>query len=134
MNRNRLYLLLLLFSLAGYGWLAWNFFQITPSAFTPCPFKTITGMPCPSCGTTRAILLLSQGQLTESLWLNPLGIIIGSLMVILPIWLLYDIVTKKDTLYKSYRNFENTIRLRRVAIVLILLILTNWIWNIQKGL
>lgn len=135
MARNRLYLLLTLVITAGYVWVIWSYsYSTCNSDFTPCIFKNTTGIACPSCGTTRAMLLLSQGQLTESLRLNPLGTIMGSLMVILPVWLLYDVVTKKDTLYKSYRNFENTIRLRRVAIVLILLILTNWIWNIQKGL
>lgn len=58
----------------------------------------------------------------------------GSLMVIVPVWLLYDVISKKDTLYSNYRKFENTIKIRWVAIVLILLILANWIWNIQKGL
>lgn len=55
-------------------------------------------------------------------------------MVIVPVWLLYDVISKKDTLYSNYRKFENTIKIRWVAIVLILLILANWIWNIQKGL
>ena len=134
MSRNRLYLLLLLFILGGYGWLAWNSLQNLQSTFTPCPIKNITGIPCPSCGTTRSILLLSQGRPMESLLLNPLGIIMGSLMVIVPVWLLYDLVTNKDTLYRNYQKFENTVKIRWVAIVLILLILANWIWNIQKGL
>ena len=72
--------------------------------------------------------------MTEALLLNPLGIIMGSLMVILPVWLLYDLVTRKDTLYGNYQKFENTVRIRWVAIVLMLLIMANWIWNIQKGL
>lgn len=135
MTRNRLYLLLAFAISAGYVWAIWSYnHSACNSDFTPCIFKNTTGIACPSCGTTRSILLLSQGKVAESLLLNPLGIIMSSLMVIMPGWLLYDTITKKDTLYKIFRNFEHTIRIRWVAIVLTLLILANWIWNIEKGL
>ena len=58
----------------------------------------------------------------------------GILMLILPFWVIYDVLAKKDTLYLNYRKFENTVRMRWVAIVLAILIISNWIWNIQKGL
>lgn len=38
----------------------------------PCPFRSLTGVPCPTCGTTRALLALSQGQLGKALALNPM--------------------------------------------------------------
>jgi hypothetical protein len=37
-----------------------------------CAFKSITGLPCPTCGATRAFLALVQGGWRESLALNPL--------------------------------------------------------------
>jgi hypothetical protein len=37
-----------------------------------CPFKSFTGLPCVTCGATRALLALAQGAWRESLALHPL--------------------------------------------------------------
>lgn len=41
-----------------------------------CPFRVITGMPCPGCGTTRAVFELGSGRPITSLLLNPLGVFV----------------------------------------------------------
>ncbi|HVC19161.1 MAG TPA: DUF2752 domain-containing protein [Vicinamibacterales bacterium] len=48
------------------AWLHW--FGLPPIA---CPFHAATGLPCPTCGVTRAFAALLQGRLGASLWLNP---------------------------------------------------------------
>jgi len=42
--------------------------EIMPS----CPFRAITGIPCPSCGITRSLVHLAHGDISGSLFLNPL--------------------------------------------------------------
>lgn len=37
-----------------------------------CPFHALTGLPCPTCGGTRALLALFQLDLPAALALNPL--------------------------------------------------------------
>jgi hypothetical protein len=37
-----------------------------------CAFRTLTGLPCPTCGATRAVVALSRGAIGESFALNPL--------------------------------------------------------------
>ena len=37
-----------------------------------CPFRQITGWPCPTCGATRALAALAQGRLAAALSFNPL--------------------------------------------------------------
>jgi hypothetical protein len=37
-----------------------------------CVFKRIAGMPCPTCGSTRAVLHLSHGEIIAALAVNPL--------------------------------------------------------------
>jgi len=66
--------------------------------------------------------------------MNPFGIIVAILMVIAPIWILFDIITKKDTFYFWYKKTEEIIQIKWIAITLIILVLLNWIWNIYKGL
>jgi hypothetical protein len=47
---------------------------------------------------------------------------------------LMDIVLKRDTFFKAYKKAEVTIRKPWLAMILIILVLLNWIWNIYKHL
>lgn len=38
----------------------------------PCPTKMITGIPCPSCGISRALGSLARGKIAESFQWHPL--------------------------------------------------------------
>lgn len=37
-----------------------------------CPFRAVTGIACPTCGGTRALLAAARGELVAALRLNPL--------------------------------------------------------------
>jgi len=37
-----------------------------------CPFNELTGIPCPTCGATRSVIHLAQGDLLSSIAVNPL--------------------------------------------------------------
>jgi hypothetical protein len=57
----------------------------------PCVWHRVTGLPCPGCGATRAVLSLLYGRFSAALAFNPLaaGCAIGflALGVVAPIWL-----------------------------------------------
>jgi hypothetical protein len=38
-----------------------------------CPFRRLTGLPCPTCGLTRSWVALLHGRLGESVSLHPFG-------------------------------------------------------------
>lgn len=134
MTRNKLYSLLLIACLAGFIYLFYSIHTMQSQTFRVCLIKNVTGYPCPSCGTTRAVTLLLDGKITESLLLNPFGILIAIIMTIFPLWILADIFLKKETFYSWYKKTEAIIRKPWLASVLILLVLLNWIWNIYKHL
>ena len=135
MTRNRLYLLFFVALLAGYTYLAWALNQQHEhSTFTPCVFKNATGIACPSCGSTRSVLLLTHGDLKSAFMLNPFGFIIATIMLAGPFWILYDVISKKNTLHGAYQKFEQALKTKWIAAILILLVVANWIWNINKGL
>ena len=53
---------------------------------TPCLFRNATGLPCPTCGSTRAALAVADGRLLDAVMLNPLmtvGILVGVLWLAL---------------------------------------------------
>jgi hypothetical protein len=60
------------------------------SIIPSCVFKGITGFPCPTCGTTRSMLSLSQGDIATALAMNPL-IALGLVGAVLSF--LYSIIT-----------------------------------------
>ncbi len=135
MTKNRLYLLLIFGLTAGYGWLAWSLWHYnTHNDFTPCLFKNVTGIACPSCGSTRSLIEICRGNIIDAFFINPLGFIVAGILFIFPFWLLYDFILSKESLYNSYIKFEKTLKIKWVAIILITLILANWAWNILKGL
>ena len=41
-----------------------------------CPLRTLTGVPCPLCGMTRAVVAAMHGHLLESLRFNPAGVLV----------------------------------------------------------
>lgn len=136
-SRNKLYALVLLACVGGYVWLFYNFFivrKIVDNDFGICIFKEVTNIPCPSCGTTRSIVSLLHGDFVNTLFWNPLGIIVLLIMIISPIWIIFDLIIKQNTFHKFYRHFETVLRQKKYAIPLIGLIISNWIWNIYKGL
>ena len=134
MTKNKLYSLLLIACLAGFIYLFYNIHTLQSQTFRVCIIKNVTDYPCPSCGTTRAVTLLLKGKFIESLVLNPIGIVVAIIMIIFPIWILIDIIYKKETFYFWYKKAEGTIRKPWLASILIVLVLLNWIWNIYKHL
>lgn len=137
MNKNKLYLFLLFACFVGYSWLLFSLqheHEIQNQEFTVCLFKKVTTVPCPSCGTTRSVMQLSHGNFLSAILINPFGIIVGLIMIIAPVWISYDFIQKKETFYTTYLKIETILRKRNVAIVLIILVIANWIWNIKKNL
>ena len=41
---------------------------------TLCPFRLVTGLPCPGCGSTRAVGAFAAGDFSAAMALNPFGV------------------------------------------------------------
>ncbi len=136
MSRNRLYIFLLTACIAGYSWLAYSYFRSDPlhADTGVCFFRHFTGIPCPSCGSTRAVLSFLHGDLMNSLAWNPFGIVLILIMSVLPLWIIYDVVSQESSLHRFYNHAELFLNRKPVAIPLIIIVLINWAWNVLKGL
>ena len=137
MSRSRLYSIVLLACTGGSIWLwiqsSGNLLSQSGET-SPCLIKTLTGVPCPSCGTTRSVFELLDGHLISSLQWNPMGIMVLAIMVISPLWILVDLLFKKESFLRYYSRVENQLKSKWIAIPAIGLVVVNWIWNICKGL
>jgi uncharacterized membrane protein AbrB (regulator of aidB expression) len=55
-----------------------------------CPLRAATGIPCPLCGMTRAVVAAVHGHVGTSLAFNPAGIVVLALALVAllrPQWL-----------------------------------------------
>ncbi|WP_368482849.1 hypothetical protein [Flavobacterium glycines] len=80
------------------------------------------------------MLSLIKGNFTEAFFINPLGYIILTIMILAPIWIIYDVNSNRSTFFKFYQNTESFLRKPKYAIPLIFIVIINWIWNITKEL
>jgi hypothetical protein len=67
---------------------AWPLLPFHPAV--ACPLRAATGVPCPFCGMTRAVVAAVHGHVATSLAFNPAGIVVLVLAVVAivrPAWL-----------------------------------------------
>ncbi len=95
-----------------------------------CPFKMITGIPCPGCGGQRALFAILHGNIAEAVYINPLSVAVICFAIIAPIWLFADCYRSTNSLNSVMKGKWSLPTSALVAIVVI----ANWIWNIYKGL
>lgn len=132
----RIYIFLVAALIAGAAWL---FFQYdkdgmaTPEG-TACLISRVSGHPCPSCGTTRSAVAILHGDFQKGIMTNPTGLLVLIMMTVLSILLSIDLLSRKKTIPAAYRKAEGIIRNRYVSVLIIVLVLSNWCWNIIKGL
>ena len=96
------------------------------SLWPACVFRAMTGVACPGCGSTRAILALGNGHVVEAVQLNPLftAAVVGFVVLglLAPWWTLaagrLPVVTRVGV----------GPRLAAVAVVAL-----NWGWIILRG-
>jgi len=84
---------------------------------------------------TRAIISLMHGNFRESLFVNPFGTLLALALVIVPWWILIDVVRKNESFYRVYGNMESLfIRKRWLSYSAVAIVMLNWFWNMTKGL
>ncbi len=133
MNPSRkFYIIASLIAASGLIWIAWHFFFFSNpvSGIHFCIFRNMWSIPCPSCGSTRSILSLLEGNVISALSYNPMGMIAGLTLPLLSAWLIIDFISGKCSLFHSWKMAERLLRKKSVAMTFIILVLSNWIWVI----
>ena len=79
-----------------------------------CPFKLITGFPCPGCGITKAIIFFYEGALLKSLSYHVLG-------PVLPIACVFAIMVLSTELVTQKNYFSSILYSKKLAYILAVL-------------
>lgn len=126
----RVYGTIWLIAIAGIAWLL----LVPEFPVHTCIFKQATGLPCPSCGSTRSVQALLHGHWLQIFRYNPLGIITFIMVMAGAIWSVADVFRGSQSLYLNIQQWLAFIRQPLVAWCLVLILLANWAWNIAKHL
>jgi hypothetical protein len=95
---------------------------------TLCVFKGLTGVPCPSCGSTRALARLAALDLAAAFALNPLA---TAVTVLVGLWAAADLALLPRGLALSARVSPGLALALRGAVLA--LALANWAWLVAAG-
>ena len=88
----------LLLPLAAFDWVT------APGALVLCPLRAVTGVPCPSCGLTRALAHLERGHWAEAVRFHPFAPLVFLLLLALSVMLLFELVTGKTIIGNPLKN------------------------------
>jgi hypothetical protein len=61
-----------------------------------CPFKMLTGFPCPGCGITKSLVYFYEGDLNKSLYYHILGPFVVLFCIVTIFVLSAELITKKE--------------------------------------
>jgi hypothetical protein len=69
-----------------------------------CPFKMLTGFPCPGCGITKSMVYCYEGDILKSLYYHILGPFVIAFCVTTIVVLSTELITQKDYCTKLLYN------------------------------
>lgn len=88
----------LLLPLLAFDWVT------APDSLVLCPLRAVTGIPCPSCGLTRAFAHLGRGHWPEALKFHPFSPLLFILALALVVLLLLELATGKAFIANPLRS------------------------------
>jgi len=66
-------------AIGGASFLVARFLPVLQLGY-PCPLQAAAGIPCATCGMTRAFVSLARGDLSRALAASPLGALLAALL------------------------------------------------------
>ncbi|MFQ5744104.1 MAG: DUF2752 domain-containing protein [Acidobacteriota bacterium] len=107
--------------------LAWTYPLWSQTVSLACPMRSLTGVPCPTCGGTRAVVAAARGDWKLALGFNPLiGMAGVGLLVYVP-WAAAVVVG-------DWRRPRWSVFSRRLGAGLLLaVIVANWLYLVTVG-
>jgi len=95
-----------------------------------CPFHSVTGIPCLTCGMTRAFRHVIHGQFTEAFGLNPLGSV---LCILTLFYVFYALALVIFRLPRPRVRLESRAARWTLRLGLPLILLVNWVYLYCHG-
>lgn len=97
------------------------------SAEPVCFWHRLTGLPCPTCGTTRALRALFDGHIADAFRLQPLAMGAGALLLGLSAFDAFGVIVFRRVVRVALSTRERRL-LFGLALAAVLL---NWIYLVR---
>jgi len=91
-----------------------------------CLFRSMTGLPCPTCGSTRAVLALARLDLAGAVVLNPLAA--AAAIVFVAGGLIAAIAALAGRPLREPQRYPPAARIALLAAVA-----ANWVWLLEAA-
>jgi len=104
--------ILTLLYIIGVAWLLLN--VIWPTNVVVCPIRSVTGMPCPACGTTRGLLHLLHGEAWQAVVSNPNVLIVAPAALVFTFALVGGWLCRKPFTQQIYAQVQRVLSRKRV--------------------
>lgn len=127
MSAIRFYALGITGCIASWTWIAMSINQCEQGIWKGCLIKHFLHIPCPACGSTRAIIAIIDGHIQEALALNPLGFVLLALLILLTVGIPYDYLRRQRNLYHLFTWADTCLHRKSVFIPTMSIILLNWL-------
>ncbi|MBN1522677.1 MAG: DUF2752 domain-containing protein [Candidatus Aureabacteria bacterium] len=95
-----------------------------------CPFKSLTGYPCATCGFTRSVLYIFSGNLFHGFLVNPLAFFLFFFSVFLFLINLFFVLTGSHRYFLWPWKTKPEI----AALWLLFILLITWIYKLSMAL
>ena len=119
----------LLAGLAAVALLLARFWPFERFPIAACQFRSMTHLPCPGCGSTRAFVRLMHGDLPGGLHFSPLG---SAIFLVAVAWIAYTVL--RWTVLARPVVIESSAGERRaLAWVAGLAVTANWLYLLVSG-
>ena len=127
--------LIFLLGLAAAGLLHWaavNDLINMDRLVGPCGLKQRTGLPCPSCGMTTALIAFAKGQILEAFYIQPAAAVLYSIVLVALLFSLVIAVLGTD--FGLLRWLNGRLKLKYVIIALLILVAGGWAVTLARAL
>lgn len=125
-------IVILIACLIGYLWI--GFQQTSDTTISGCYMQWLYHFPCPTCGITRSIIAVLEGNLKLAIYENPLGILAVLSLLLFPIWIIFDFLFEINTFETSVNKCLKSLRYPKYLILFSSVFIITWTWNIYKYL
>lgn len=99
-------------------WVGWVPEQVS---LIPCLFHSITNIPCPGCGMTRACLSITHGNFMQAYMLNPFAFLLIGLAVCVAFF-----PNKTKIVWESLSNKKRNL----ILLLVLVTCLSTWVVKI----
>lgn len=100
--------------------------------FPPCGLRMRTGLTCPTCGMTHAVLAFAQGHVLTAFYLQPAAGLLCSLLVLAAFFAF--LIAVSGVYFRFLDRLFAEVRIVHVVVGLLVILVAGWAVTLARAL